>query len=330
MAELRWHSAADVAACVSMRDVLGAVREGFAAFSDRSAVAPVRTVLPLPEGTTLMMPAALPRQGITTVKVVSVYPNNSARGLPAILGLVAVLDAGTGEPLALMEGAYLTGLRTGAASGVATDLLSRPDARVLGLVGTGFQARFQAEAVAAVRAIEEVRVYGRDAQRWSCFVSELRDYLRERGYAIEVRAAMNPADAVEAADVVCAATSSSTPVFEAASIKAGTHINGVGSYTLAMREVPPELIRRARVFVDSREAAEAEAGDLLPEVESGRLSWSSLPEIGEVLLGTRTGRESPDEVTFFKSVGLAVQDAAAAGLVARRAREMGLGQRLAL
>ncbi len=330
MAELRWLSAADIAACVSMRDVIGAVREGFAAFSDRSAVAPVRTVLPLPEGTTLTMPAALPWQGITTVKVVSVYPNNSARGLPAILGIVAVLDAGTGEPLALMEGGYLTGLRTGAASGVATDLLSRPDARVLGLVGTGFQARFQAEAVAAVRAIEEVRVYGRDAQRRSCFVSELRAYLRERGYAIEVRAAMNPADAVADADVVCAATSSSTPVFDASSIKAGVHINGVGSYTLAMREVPPELVRQARVFVDSREAAEAEAGDLLPEVESGRLSWSSLPEIGEVLLGTRTGRESPDEVTFFKSVGLAVQDAAAAGLVARRAREMGLGQTLAL
>lgn len=311
-----------------MLDVIDAVRQGFIAYSYGSAVAPPRTAMELPEGMTLTMPAALPVEGTTAVKIVSVYPGNTARGLPTITGLVAVLDATTGEPQTLMDGGYLTGLRTGAASGVATDLLAAPGARVLGLIGTGYQARFQAEAVAAVRPIEMIRVYSRDVTRRVRFADELGAYLRGRGVTVAVLPASTPAEAMDGAQVVCAATSSSTPVLAAADLLPGAHINGVGSYRLDMQEIPDEIIRRAQVFVDAREAARTEAGDLLPAVEAGVLDWVTLPEIGEALSGARSGRQSSEEVTFFKSVGIAVQDVAAAGLVSRRAHEMGIGQPL--
>lgn len=324
----RWLSAADVDGCASMTEMIEAMRQAFEALAGGRAIAPVRTVLQLPTGTTLTMPAALPESGSTAVKLVSVYPRNPERGLPSVMGIVAVLDASSGEPVALMEGSYLTGLRTGAASGLATQLLSRPDARVLGMIGTGYQARFQVEAVLAVRPITEVRVYGRSESRREQFVAELAS----AGFASGVRmlAVSTPTAAIAEADVVCTATTSTTSVFDANDISPGTHLNGVGSYTLQMSEVPPDLVRRARVFVDSREAAKAEAGDLLAAVQEGSLDWDNLPEIGAVLLGTHGGREGPDEVTFFKSVGLAVQDVAAAGLIAQKARELGIGQELEL
>lgn len=328
MGDVLWLSAADVERCAPMVDVIGAVREAFVAFSSGAAVAPVQTAVALSGGTTLTMPAALPEQSLAVVKIVSVYSGNAECGLPAIHGLVVVLDATTGAPEAVMDGAYLTGLRTGAASGVATDLLARSEARVLGLVGTGYQARYQAEAVCAVRPIGEVRVYGRDAARRERFAGELAGYLSSRGQGARVRAAASAAEAVRGADVVCAATSSAVPVFADADIGAGTHVNGVGSYTLGMREIPAELARRARVYVDSRQAARAEAGDLAPLVEAGELTWEEVPELGEALAGRAPGRRDAAEVTVFKSVGLAVQDAAAAGLVARRARSLGLGQPL--
>ncbi len=329
METLRWLSADDVANCVSIRDVIDAVRQAFIAYSAGSAVAPHRTAMELPDGTTLTMPAALPVESTTAVKIVSVYPGNATRGLPTINGLVAVLDAITGEPQTIMDGAYLTGLRTGAASGVATDLLANPDARVLGLIGTGYQARFQAEAVAAVRPVELIRVYSRDTARCTRFAEELRTYLHGHGVTADVRPVSTPSEAVDGAQVVCAATSSATPVFAAEDLSPGAHINGVGSYRLDMREISDAIVRRAQVFVDAREAARTEAGDLLPAVEAGVLDWDTMPEIGEALTGARPGRQSSDQITFFKSVGIAVQDVAAAGLVSRRARERAIGQPLA-
>lgn len=328
METLRWLSAEDVANCVSMREVIDAVRQAFVAYSTGSSVAPHRTAMALPNGMTLTMPAALPEDDTTVVKIVSVYPGNTTRSLPTINGLVAVLDATTGEPQTIMDGAYLTGLRTGAASGVATDLLADPDARVLGLIGTGYQARFQAEAVAAVRPIELIRVYSRDAVRCARFAEEMGIWLHGRGVTADVRPASTPSEAVDGAQVVCAATCSVTPVLAAEDLAPGAHINGVGSYRLDMREIPDALVRRAQVFVDAREAARTEAGDLLPAVEAGVLDWDAIPEIGEALTDVRPGRESSDGVTFFKSVGIAVQDVAAAGLVSRRARERAIGQPL--
>lgn len=331
MADCLWLSRDDLAACLSMPAAIEAVAGAFIAHSAGTVIAPVRTALELPGGAvTLTMPAALPEAGATAVKVVSVYPHNPRRGLPSVLGLVVALDAGTGEPVAVMDGSYLTGMRTGAASGVATRALARPEASVLGMLGTGFQARFQVEAVVAVRPVKVVRVYGRDAARRERFAFELEGRLASGGCEVEITPVDTPADAVCGADIICAATTSSTPVFEAGDVAAGAHINGVGSFRLDMREAPVELFERARVVVDSREAAEAEAGDLLPAVQAGTLSWGSLPELGEVLLGQEPGRQSPVEITFFKSVGLAAQDVATGGLAVRRARELGIGASLHL
>ncbi|MDQ3856496.1 MAG: ornithine cyclodeaminase family protein [Chloroflexota bacterium] len=308
-----------------MEELVPAVARAFIAYSTGRAISPQRTVLELPPGVSISMPAALPDEGMTAVKVVSVFPGNPDRGLPTIHGVVTVLEATTGRPLALLDGAYLTALRTGAASGAATEALALSNASVLALIGTGFQARFQAEAVACVRALETVRVYGRNRERRERFATDLRRYLRSRGHLMEVVAAPSAAEAVRGAQVVCTTTTSSTPVLEDVDIADGTHVNGVGSFRLDMQELPQALVRRARVVVDSREVAEAEAGDLLPAVQDGYLEWSSLPELGEVLAGSAPGRQSVREVTCFKSVGLPVQDVAAAALIARRAEELQVG-----
>jgi len=313
-----------------MESLIPAVGRTFQAYSSGEAAAPERTVLPLPLGATLTMPAYLPHEGFTTVKVASVYPENPARGLATIHGVVALLDAKTGVPLVLMDAAYLTGARTGAASGAATDALASPTARSLAVFGTGFQARFQVEAVACVRPLERVQVYSPDQERCERFVAQLRERFRSAGREVEVAAATSARQAASGAEVVCVATSSSEPVFEARDLAQGAHVNGVGSYRLDMRETPADFVRAARVVVDSREAARAEAGDLLPGVEAGDLAWEDLPELGEVLAGVAPGRRSSGDWTFFKSVGLPVQDCAAAALVYRRALDLDLGVRLSL
>ncbi len=320
-----------VADVVSMAEAIEAVRRAYEALSAGSAHAPVRTSVQLPDGgTTLSMLASLPEQGVTTVKVVSVFPDNPSRGLPTVLGLVSVYDSSTGAPLAVMEAGTLTAIRTGAASGVATDLLARPDADTLALIGTGNQAPHQAEAVATVRLLRIVRVYSRSEERREAFARELQSRFREWDQEVEVLAAPSAAEAVRDAGIICTATTSSTPVFSHSDVSPGTHVNGVGSFTLNMREVPAEFVRAARVVVDSREAARAEAGDLLPLVDERTVRWEDLSEIGEVLLGRRPGRQSPEDITFFKSVGLAVQDAAVGALVAAKIRTGEIGQRLEL
>jgi ornithine cyclodeaminase len=222
-----------------------------------------------------------------------------------------------------MDGTYLTALRTGAASGVATDLLARPDARVAAIFGAGAQARTQLEAICTVRSIEQVWVYDIDVAAARAYAAQMA----RRGAPIpaDIAVADSPAQAVRGADVICTATTSSTPVFADADLKPGVHVNGVGSYTPAMQEIPAETVTRARVVVDSRQACLAEAGDLIIPLRQGLITESDIhSEIGEVAAGRIAGREA-SEVTFFKSVGNAVQDVAVAELILRRATELDLG-----
>jgi ornithine cyclodeaminase len=287
---------------------------------------PLRTPVPVDRrsGVTLFMPAYLPASDALAAKIVSVFPRNVERGLPTIHAVVIVVDAETGQPVALMDGAYLTALRTGAASGVATDLLARPDARAAAILGAGAQARTQLEAVCTVRPIETAWVFDAVPGAAAAYVAEMKT--RGRPIPADLRAAGSPAQAVRDADVICTATTSTTPVFDDADLKAGVHINGIGSYTPQMQEVPAGTVARARVVVDSRSASLAEAGDLLIPLNDGTISMSHIHgEIGEVAAGRIAGRQSDGEVTFFKSVGVAVQDVAVAGLVLRRAAELGLG-----
>jgi alanine dehydrogenase len=240
-----------------------------------------------------------------------------------------VVDAVTGRPVALMDGTYLTALRTGAASGVATELLARPDARVAAVFGAGAQARTQLEAVCTVRPIDRVRVYDTSREAATAYAEEMRTH----GQPIppDIAVAASAAEAVRDADVICTATTATTPVFSDADLKPGVHVNAIGAYTPEMQEIPAETVARATIVVDSRSASLAEAGDLIIPLRSGLISEDSIRgEIGQVAAGQIPGRLSPDEVTFFKSVGVAVQDVAVADLVLQRAVSLGLGMEVEL
>lgn len=306
--------AAATRAAIPIGELLDAVQEAYrdvAAGRDRS---PLRTHVELAGGDLLLMPGVRDGGIGSTVKLVTITPANAERGLPTIHALVAWIDAATGEPRAIFDGATITAMRTGAASGVATRLMARPEARVLGLVGAGVQAAWQVRAVVAVRPIEEVRVYSRDPRRRDAFVTALDDL----GVPLEVRAVPDAEAAVRGADVVCAATTSTTPVFDAAWVGPGCHVNGIGAYRPGMVELPPELFARAAALaVDSRAAALAEAGDLLAAIEQGHAAEADLIEIGRIGRDW-AARRDPEAITVFKSVGLAIQDVAATAIAARR------------
>lgn len=324
--KLRILSSSDVRRAVTMAEAIQAVKEAYIQLSAGQAVVPLRTPVPVEKwnGVTLFMPAYLAQSDALGAKIVSVFAGNAARGLPTIHALVIVVDAETGRPVAAMDGTYLTALRTGAASGVATDLLARPDASVVAIFGAGAQARTQLEAVCTVRNVRQVWVYDVVADSVTAYVEEMK----KRGHPIpaDIRAASSPAQAVREADIICTATTSRTPVFNDADLKPGVHINGIGSYTPEMQEVPAETVARARVVLDSRLASLAEAGDLIIPLKQGLIQEKDIHgEIGEVAAGKIPGRQSAEEITFFKSVGVAVQDVAVATLILRRATELGLG-----
>lgn len=306
---MRIFSASDVRAALPMRAAIDAMRTGFIALSTGQASVPVRSSLSTPETTFLYMPAYIHGAPVSTVKVVSVTPGNPARGLPVVQATVLVLDAQTGQTVAMMDGTSLTALRTGAASGLATDLLARPDAHILGVIGAGAQARTQIEAVCAVRNITEIRLYSLTNPH------TLADELRAMSSA-DIVVATSAHDALTGADVLVAATNSRSPVIHAADIAPGVHINGVGSYTHEMQEVAANVVTQAKVVVDHRESAWAEAGDLILPRDAGLFHEEDVyAELGEIAAGLLPGREWDDEITFFKSVGNAVQDAAAAWAV---------------
>jgi alanine dehydrogenase len=332
MVMIRILTGEEVKKALPMRQAIEAVKDAFAKLSAGQADVPLRTALSVPRhnGVALFMPAYLAVEGqvapLMAMKIVSVFNDNPGKGLPLIHALVVVVNAETGEPEAVMDGTYLTALRTGAASGVATDMLARDDARVAAILGAGAQGRTQLEAVCAVRPIEEAWIYDLEPGRAQTYADEMDERI-----AVTVSVASSPAEAVGQADVICTATTSSRPVFADVDVRPGTHINAVGAYTPEMQEIPPETVLRAKVVIDHHEAALAEAGDLLIPMEQGLMSAGDIyAELGEIVAGDRPGRESAQEITLFKSVGVAVQDVAAAGAVLEAARKSGLGTRLAL
>jgi ornithine cyclodeaminase len=324
--KMRILSGIDVQQAVTMAEAIQAVQDAYVQLSAGQAVVPLRTPVPVERrtGVTLFMPAYLSASDALGAKIVSVFPENLAQGLPLIHAVVVVVDAETGRPTALMDGTYLTALRTGAASGVSTDLLARPDARVAAIFGAGAQARTQLEAVCTVRSIERAWVYDTVPDRAAAYAQEMKD--RGQPIPADVVVAGTPAEALRGADIVCTATTSSVPVFNDAGLKLGAHVSGVGAYTHEMQEIPAETVVRAKVVVDSRVASLAEAGDLTIPLQQGLITEDDIHgEIGEVASGQIPGRESETEVTFFKSVGLAVQDVAVAELILNRAAALGLG-----
>jgi len=325
---IRILSRQDVRQALPMRQAIEAVKRAFAQLSTGQANVPLRVALDVPRhnGVTLFMPGYLSADDQMAVKIVSVFNDNPSQGLPLIHALVIVVDATTGSPAAVMDGTYLTALRTGAASGAATDLLARPDAHTAAVFGAGAQGRTQLEAVCAVRPIHQAWVYDVVPRQAAAYAEEMSQRL-----SLPVRVAETPAQAVRQADVICTATTATSPVFADADVPPGTHVNAVGAYTPHMQEVPPETVLRARVVIDHRESSLAEAGDLLIPIKQGLMTEDHIyAELGEIAAGSKPGRASPDEITLFKSVGVAVQDVAAAGAVLEAARELGLGTEVAL
>ncbi len=320
-------SRTDVQRCLTMTEAIAAMREAFGALSAGRAQAPQRLAVDLPEqGVALLMPSLLQteQQHAFGLKVVTVVPQNPFRNLPRIYASVLLLDATTGQTLAILEGGWLTAMRTGAVSGLATDLLARRDADILALFGAGTQALTQVIAIDTVRPLQEVRAVNRSDERYSQLVSSLHTQLGSACPSI-IRAT-SAREALRGASLVACATSATSPLLHYRDVASGTHINAIGAFTPEMCEIDPETVAHARIVVDQREAALTEAGDLLQPLSAGRIrgpeTWT---ELGELMLGTRYGRQDDEEITFFKSVGVAVQDAAVALHVYQRARELGVG-----
>lgn len=322
MYTFRYFSRQAVEVGVTMIEAIELMKEAFRSLSLGEAVVPLRVNLPQPaqNAQTLFMPVYLPSAEALGVKMVTIFRDNPVQNLPLIHGMMLVMDGTNGQPLALLDAEYLTALRTGAASGLATDLLAHKEANVLAVFGTGAQARTQVEGVAAVRSLEKVLVFGRNSVIAEAFCHEMQVKT-----GLKMEPAQRPEQLLEA-DIICTATTSNVPVFEHHHLKKGVHINGVGSYRPDAREIPGETMQAARIIVDQRTAAAAEAGDIVLPMKDGLLGKNSLlVELGEIVAGIKPGRSSDDEITVFKSVGNAAQDLAVASYLVKKAQKDNLG-----
>jgi ornithine cyclodeaminase len=328
---IRVFTARDIDRALSMAEAVEVVKDAFVQLSLKKTQSPVRTSLNLkePGGAALVMPAYIEESGALGAKMVTVLPWNPRANLPAVQGIVFLFDAATGSPLAILEGTHLTRFRTGAATGAATQVLSRPDSRTLAIFGAGGQAFFQVQGVLAARKIARIKVFDLLPEKADELIAGLRG--DASGHEIELLRAGTPAQALEGADIVVTATTSSRPVFDGRLLKEGMHINAIGAFKPEMQEVDEETIRRARIFVDSVEACLEEAGDVIIPMKKGLIQKVDiLGELGEVVAGKKPGRGAAREITYFKSVGNAVQDVSVAQAVYRHAREKNLGQEVDL
>jgi ornithine cyclodeaminase/alanine dehydrogenase-like protein (mu-crystallin family) len=318
-------SGADVRALFPPKESLAPMRDALKALSRGEAHQPLRPVV-APEGAAgllAMMPAYTAAAGYG-VKIVCLFEGNTALGLDAHQGAMLLFSGDTGEALALLNASVLTELRTPAVTAVATEALARPDAAELTVFGIGVQGAAHIRTLAAVRPLTRVRVVARDASRAERVCAVLS---AELGLPVEV--ASSPEEAVRAADIVVTATNAASPLLRREWLRPGTHVNAVGSCVPHTRELDTPTIAEARVFVDSIESVTHEAGDFLFALREGAIGPADLTPLGDVLLGRVPGRESAEQITVFESVGLAVQDLAAARFIHRRAAETGAGTRVA-
>jgi alanine dehydrogenase len=317
-----------VKSVLPMSDLIASMESALARFSSGDVQQPVRTVLTVgPQRAWWgLMPAYVNEPPTMGAKLVTVFNGNAVRGLPTHLAMIVLFDPDTGALQALMDGRYITEARTAAVSAVSTRYLARADSSTLAIIGTGVQARSHLEAYAEVRHLRDVRVWSPNAARRDRFVDEMQPHA-----GVPLRATATSEEAVRGADLVVLATSSPTPVVEVSWIARGSHIVSVGACRPDQREMSPELVARARVFVDSRAAALVESGDIVMGIAEKRFGPDHLAgELGELVLGRVRGRQADDEITIFKSLGMAVEDVAAADLVFRRAIERGVGSQQVL
>lgn len=318
-------SANDLKQLLPMEEVIQAVEEAFRVYAQGRCRVPLRQAFEVEAGILFSMPSFMEGRGLG-VKVVSVFEENPSKGLPTVMALYLLSDGSTGELLAVMDGTYLTGVRTGAASGVASRYLARRDSKILGLFGSGAQAHVHLQVMMGLFPVGEVWVFSRRRERALAFVSSIVE-----GYGVKAWVASDPKEVVGQADILVTATTSQTPVFKGNDVRPGTHIVAVGAFTPTTRELDEEAVARSYVVVDTYEGALAEAGDLLIPLRTGKITRNHIKaELAEVVTGQKPGRSQDSEITLFKSVGFAIEDLAAASLAYERAKTLGIGSHFIL
>ncbi|MGL5439790.1 MAG: ornithine cyclodeaminase family protein [Filifactoraceae bacterium] len=307
----------------TMEEAIEACMEAYAISSKKLCNSPVRTKLELKkeDGMMLFMPGLIEEKGYGGIKIVSVFPNNKEKNIETIQGSMILINIETGVPMAILDGAYLTKIRTGAATGVGIKLLSREDSKIGVLFGTGGQAEKQLEAMITARNLDEVRVVGRDFEKTRAFCARVKKELKTD---VTILAYEDGANAIEDADIIVTATTANKALFDGRCLKEGAHISGVGSFTPNMIEIDEHsIIKAGKIYIDQYEAIMEEAGDFLQLMDKGLIDKNIFTgEIGEVVLGKKPRRDNEKEITIFKSVGISAQDIVTASKILEKAREL--------
>ena len=316
----------EVASLLPIGDVLTALESAFRAQAAGQIRMPLRTMASTGDGLLGAMPAAIAGESAALgAKLVTFFPGNAATGVHTHQALVALFDPHSGQPQAIMDGRFITEIRTAATSALATRALARPDARVVAILGTGVQARAHIGALSEVMHIDELRVWGRTRAK----ATELADFAHTRG--LHSRVADTPANACQGAGVVCTCTSARDPIVTALDIEPGTHVNAVGMGGPTARELPGELMGRATIVVDSIDGAHSESANIILAMHEGQLpAKAALTLLCDVIAGRVPGRQSSDDITIFDSLGIAIEDLVCARLVYERARARDVGTKLNL
>lgn len=310
---------------LTMSDTMSLLESAFAELVSGDAVMPQRTAVADPEhnGWYAFMPAQLKQMGALGIKAVTVYKDNPAKfGLPSTLATIILLDSETGRTISVMDGGYITAMRTGGVSGMATKYLARTDAKIAGVLGMGVQARAQCEGMAAARDLESILCFSMDSEEAKQQFAE--DMSGQLGMPVSVAGSVR--EVVEGVDVLALATTAATPIIDGAWLPPGLHINAIGAHAPGVRELDTASVTRSKIICDQTSACLAEAGDIQIPLEEGSLKESDIyGEMGELVTGAKQGRESDEEITLFKSVGLSIQDISTAYYVYQKAVEQGAG-----
>ena len=299
---------------VAMNEAIKAMKTAFVQLSNGEAIIPTRlsTDVPGKNATSLVMPAYLLESPYYTVKIVSVNYSNPQKGLPLLHSSVQVFDVSKGNMVATLDGESVTAIRTGAVSGLATGMLAKKDAKVGAVFGTGVQAKSQVEAILVAKNLEKILVFSRTKKSAELFCNLIHD-------TFSIKASIGNEDSLKEADVICTATPSKKPLFDHGDLSLGVHINAIGSFKPYMQEIPVKTVINSKVIVDKIESCTVEAGDLIIPVEKGKWSFDLVHgELGQVISGEVSGRDSEDEITLFKSAGNAIQDLALANVIMKK------------
>lgn len=318
----------DIKNCYSMKEAISDCLIALKEYTNKNSIVPLRTNINISEinGQSLYMPAYVGGENKASgIKIVSVYPDNIKNNLPSVPATMITLDVNTGIVNSIIDGTYLTQLRTGAVSGAATMLLSNENSKILALIGTGGQAKSQLEAILTVRKIEEVRIYDVDINRAEKFKQEV-----EKEFNVRFIVTNNSDDCISNADIITTVTTSKKPTFNANLVKKGCHINGVGSYTPEMCEIPEEIIKIANCIVfDTKDGVLNEAGDFINPIKNNIVNTSHYTgELGELYQNLIHGRKDPNDITIFKTVGSAVLDIFVANKIVKKAKEKSIGSNI--